>query len=142
MSEEERLVADIPSELKQLIDADSRTNKQVVISALWDEFGGQRASDIEREKREKEDRRTYLQEQVDERLGEIEELDQQIQALERKANRMQEDKSDLWDAAENAVTVVDGEIIEGEQYLAHHASNLNLSVEELRSELIQRCNDE
>lgn len=70
--------------------------------------------------------------------GHLERYNQIMERLESK----QDSKNDYWQAAKDAVTVVDGEIIEGEQYLAHHASNLNMTVEELRTELIERCNDE
>lgn len=145
MSDDEETVmfsGRIPKSLKQLIDADERTNQQVLRDALWDQFGGQRMSDIEREISEKERRLEVVDNEIQPRLNEKETLQNELEALRRKKDRVKEDKSELWEAAEEAVTVARGEIVEGEQYLAHHASNLNMTVEELRTELIERCNDE
>lgn len=75
MSDEERLVAEVPSSLKYLVDDDERTNKEIVISALETELGVQTEDSLavidrrikrledefEREKAELEDRRNRIE---------------------------------------------------------------------------------
>ena len=84
----ERLVAEIPAELKALVDADQRTNKQIVESALWREFGGERQGAIERRIDEKERRISILKSERNEREREIQEHKDQLSALQSKLGDM------------------------------------------------------
>jgi hypothetical protein len=68
---EERLVADIPSELKRLVKSDSRTIKEVVTAALWSEYGGKRDGALERQIRENQDRAAQAAHEIDNRIEEI-----------------------------------------------------------------------
>jgi len=82
--ETERLVAEIPPELKELVDADRRTNKEVVEAALWREFGGERVGALERRIDEKERRISMLESERNERDREIEQEREELEALENK----------------------------------------------------------
>ena len=85
MSEEKVMLSGrIPSELKELVDADRRNNQEVLRSALWREFGGERRSDIERRIEEKERRISMVRTERDERDREIETMEQELSALRRK----------------------------------------------------------
>ena len=91
MSEErERLVAEIPEDLKRLVDADKRTNKEIVEAALWREFGGERKGAIERRIEEKERRLSMVQSEKNERAREEDELKSEIDALKAKKNAVEE----------------------------------------------------
>jgi len=119
MSEsDERLVAEIPAELKQLVDADKRTNKEIVESALWREFGGKRQSVIEVQIEQKRSQIDALQSEREELTDEAERLKSEVTALEERAddiedehqsveddldsvlNQMEEDGTHMWPDAE------------------------------------------
>jgi NTP pyrophosphatase (non-canonical NTP hydrolase) len=144
MSDDEEMVmfsGRIPKSLKQLIDADQRTNQQVLQSALWDEFGGERVGDIENKLKEKQSRKQTLEQGIGWRSEELDDVEQEIEALERKKKRLETDKEELWQEALDVVTIANGEIIDGEKYLSHHASNLGITVKELRQGLVERYNE-
>jgi len=67
----ERLVAEIPVELKRHVDADRRTNKEVVIAALTTEYGGKRDGAIERQISENQDRALQAASEIEDRIDEI-----------------------------------------------------------------------
>lgn len=93
MSNDERtlLGARIPAELKQLVDADPRSNQRVVEEALWDEFGGERVSAVERELEEKRERLSLVQEEIGTREDERQTLEEEIRALEARRETIKED---------------------------------------------------
>lgn len=86
---EERLVAEIPGELKRLVDADSRSNKQVVIAALWNEFGGKKKNALETQKELKEQRLQALDEERNALDKNREKLVAEINALDAKIEETQ-----------------------------------------------------
>jgi len=87
MSEErERLVAEIPSELKALVDADERTNREIVEAALVTEFGGEKKAAIERRIEQRKQRISLLESEKNERSREIEEEEEEIERLRAKKN--------------------------------------------------------
>jgi len=67
----ERLVAEIPEELKRLADADERTNQEIVEAALWREFGGERKAALDRRIEEIENRLGMVKRERNERNREI-----------------------------------------------------------------------
>jgi len=87
--EEERLVAEIPGDLKRLVDADERTNKEIVEAALWREFGGERKAALDRRIEEKERRVSMIQSEKNERERELEEERQELEALKAKRENKQ-----------------------------------------------------
>lgn len=84
------LGARIDPDLKKLVDADPRDNQDIVAAALWDEFGGQRQSAIEK-RIEHKDRRIM---QIKKELGDLEEelsaVKHEKAALERQLEKMQD----------------------------------------------------
>jgi len=90
---EERIVAEIPAELKELVDTDKRTNKEIVEAALWREFGGQRKSALQRRIDEKERRISILESERNEREREIEEERQELEALQSKLETTEQEES-------------------------------------------------
>lgn len=82
--ETERLVAEIPEDLKRLVDADSRNNKKVVVDSLWREFGGRKEGALERRIEEIENRLSVVKRERNERNREIEGLKEDIQLLEKQ----------------------------------------------------------
>lgn len=86
------LSARVTEELKQLIDADSRTNQDVIESALWREFGGERLGVVERRIREKEKRLDVVQEEEEERVRERRELEKELEALRAKKETVENDE--------------------------------------------------
>lgn len=75
----------VPAELKALVDADSRTNQDIVQSALWREFGGEnRQSALERRIEEKENRIGMIERERNERERELERLRDDLEALRDK----------------------------------------------------------
>jgi len=105
--DEERLVAEIPSELKGLVDQDSRTNKEIVQAALWREFGGQRMSALERRIEEKQRRVSMIESEKNERQRELEEERQELEALREKYSaQKQERKEEREDKIAHAAAVL------------------------------------
>jgi chromosome segregation ATPase len=88
----ERLVAEIPSELKELVDADRRTNKEIVEAALWREFGGERKGALQRRVEEKRRRISMIETEKNERQRELEEERQALDALESKLEATQTER--------------------------------------------------
>lgn len=88
---EERLVAEIPESLKALVDADKRTNKEIVQAALWREFGGQRKGALERRIEEQKRRVSIIESERNERNRELEDAKQELEALEQKREMVEDD---------------------------------------------------
>lgn len=98
---EERLVADIPADLKRLIDADGRFNREVVEAALWREFGGEKKSAIEQRITEKEKRITVIENEIEKREKELEEERQELEALQAKLDEKSSNAEKVRDTLEN-----------------------------------------
>lgn len=80
----ERLVAEIPTELKELCETDRRSIREIVEAALWREFGGERKAALERRIEEKRRRISMIESERNERNRELEELRDELTALETK----------------------------------------------------------
>ena len=95
MSEErEMLSARVPSELKRLVDADQRSNQEVMEAALWREFGGQRKGAVERRIEEKERRLSMVTSERKERKREEEKIKEKIAALKEKKRAIEENNAE------------------------------------------------
>lgn len=100
-------MAEIPSELKELVDADRRSNKTVVIAALWREFGGERKGHMERRIEEKQQRITMLERERNERNREIAEEQEELEQLKTMLERMKtQAEREEEQAIEQAVKVI------------------------------------
>lgn len=100
------LSARVPPELKQLVDADSRKNQDVVEAALWREFGGERKAAIERRIDEKENRISIYKREKREREREIEQEKGELEALRAKAEKIDDTQGGLRDHWYNKVRQV------------------------------------
>jgi len=88
--DEEMLSARVPEDLKRLVDADERSNQEIVRAALWREFGGERKASVERRIEEKENRINMIRREKNEREREIEEEEQDLEALKAKVESIEE----------------------------------------------------
>jgi len=92
--ETERLVAEISPDLKNLVDADPRNNKEVVKAALWREFGGERQGALERRVEEKRKRISIVESERNERERELDEHRNELQALETRLENMEDENTE------------------------------------------------
>lgn len=107
-SEHVLLGARVEQSLKNLVDADGRTNQEVVNSALWKEFGGQRQSSLETRIEHKNRQIDAIQAEIDALKEERDKKVQERSALEDKLDRMDTaessyygDLDDILDAKES-----------------------------------------
>jgi len=129
---EERLVAEIPQELKDLVDADSRNNKEIVISALWGEFGGERVGALERRIEEKKNRISIIESERNERGRELDELKEQLEKLKRSKDQLEETTPDI----EEVAGELEGVPLEvGNPAIKNWAGKLNMTQKDLIAEL-------
>lgn len=129
----ERLVAEIPEELKELVDTDKRTNREIVEAALWREFGGQRKGALERRIDEKERRISILESERNERERELEEEQTELRALRSKLETMQSEK-----ATERENVLQRAEMIPADPshpFVQEHADDVDMTPEELAEEI-------
>jgi len=131
--ETEMLSARIPSELKDLVDADSRTNQDVVKSALWSEFGGERMGELETRIDEKETRINVVQNEINSRDNELQELRKELNALREKYEEMQTEEAELLQEARE--TLEPGQFYPENPAVENWADKLDMSPEELIEEL-------
>lgn len=132
MSEDrEMLGARVPSELKQLVDADPRTNQEIVEAALWREFGGKRKGAIERRIDELRERKSVIQSEVDARQEELDELGELIESLRQDLESAEEDKREkVRNAAETMNWLPPGELTQA--ITENWASNTGLAPSEFK----------
>jgi len=90
---EERLVAEIDGELKELVKSDPRTIKEIVESSLNREFQTSENAAIQRRLDEKKQRKATLQREINERQAELAEVTDEINRLKSLLER-QEEKED------------------------------------------------
>jgi len=148
----ERLVAELPPELKRLVDADSRTNKEVVEAALWREFGGERLGSLERRIEEKQDRINMIQREKNERERELEQEQEELEALRLKHEQLEKEetvgrkqKEELWAEAESAIQIerMGGlrVIVSPDSHVETWADRLEMPVDAFRAELKERTGE-
>lgn len=94
MSGEKRLHVHIDNELKRLVDADSRTNKEVVNAELWRAFGGQKQGALEKRIALKDQKLEVLEREKRQILNEIQEVKQEKQALQEQVEELEEESAD------------------------------------------------
>jgi len=123
----------VPSELKDLVDADSRDNQEVIRAALWREFGGERKSDLERQLHEKKKRETVVENEMTNRQEELSDLREEINALEKRLNKQKSEEEaklkQALDTLENVPWEPDNPAIQS------NAEELGIEPEQLIEEL-------
>lgn len=104
MSDRVMLGVRIDPTLKQMIDADPRTNEEVASAALWDEFGGRRKAAVEKRIEHKDRRIAQIKDEIADLESELSAVEQERLSLQNKLEEMQgsdeqyqEDIDDLLD---------------------------------------------
>jgi chromosome segregation ATPase len=100
----ERLVAEVPEELKRLVDADKRTNREIVEAALWTEFGGEKEAAIDRRIEEKKKRISLIKSERNERNRELEEQREELKTLQTKKEKLSQEEENHWKEAVENIT--------------------------------------
>ncbi len=93
MSEDVQFFARIPRNLKQLIDSDERTNKEVAKTAFWREFGGERQELIDMKISQKEDEEEMILQHINELKEDLEDVREEKQALLSKREELEEEQN-------------------------------------------------
>lgn len=83
-------VEDIDEDLWELLDADSRTKKDIVEAALWSEFGGRKKSALEAKKQHKLEQLQAIEKEIESEKEDKQRVRSEIEALESKIQRMDE----------------------------------------------------
>lgn len=94
----------IPEDLKALVDADPRDNQEVLRSALWREFGGERKGALERRIEEKERRISMIESEKEQRENELQEERRELEALQSKLDEKVSEENQLLNEAEEALS--------------------------------------
>jgi len=93
MTEKVQTKVYLPPDVKAMLDADSRSNSDVVEAALITEFGGERETALERRVEEKQRRKSNLESEMNERRREIETVEEEIRGLKERLETQQEQRS-------------------------------------------------
>lgn len=88
MNDEQRFHVHLDTDLKQLVDADPRTNKEVTHAALWREFGGERKAAIDMRIEHMERREKMVRSEMEDLEEELNQIKSEKQALEHKREEM------------------------------------------------------
>lgn len=137
----ERLVAEIPSDLKGLVDADPRDNKEVVIAALWREFGGKRKGVLERRIEEKKRRLSIIESERNERQRELTETKQELENLQERYEAAKSEEAREEEQLTQACEALEGVNLTPEhQQVQFLAKELGITKETLIQEVEARRN--
>ena len=139
MSEDvEMLSARVPAELKRLVDADERTNQQVVEAALWREFGGERKASIERRIEEKENRINMIEREKNERERELERETTELEALKVKRDKIEGKEEEQHSAALRRCEQIPADPTH--PFIKEQAENVDMTPEEFAREVAETFN--
>lgn len=130
----------IPAELKALVDADRRTNQEVVEAALWTEFGGESKGAVDRRINEIDRRIEAVETERQNRDREIEELRNKKESLQTKKSQMQEARDSL--VAQCADTLAYLPEDETDPAVVNWAEKADMTPEAFYAELTQVMDDE
>lgn len=90
-SEDRDMIAGrVPTELKKLVDADQRSNQDVLEAALWREYGGEKLGALDRRIEEQKQYIAMKESQYNERGRELEDAREELEALKAKRERVEE----------------------------------------------------
>lgn len=107
MSGKSQVKVYLPEELHDLLNADQRSNSEVVESALWREFGGERKAALDRRIEEKKNRVALIESEKNERERELQTERDELEALKAKREQATAQKEELKAEAQEALTVLD-----------------------------------
>lgn len=141
MTEKVQTKVYLPPELKDLLDADTRSNSDAVEAALWREYGGQKSESIDRRVEQQRQKVNAVRSQRNERDRELQEEVQKLRALEAKQEQIQE----ATETAHEVLTeFVDGMKQSGEYVFADHEDVAELANKHFdgdRDKTIQRLKE-
>jgi len=89
MSDEVMMGVRLPRELKNLVDADSRTNQEVVRAALWREFGGRKKSALEAKKEHKLQQLEAIKAEIESERDDLERVRQEVEAIDSQIEKVE-----------------------------------------------------
>lgn len=95
MSEEVMLSGRVPEELKKLVDADPRTNQEIIQAALWKEFGGKRQSVVEQQIDHKQEQLKSIRDEKADLTDAAADLETEIRALKERLAELDNDSNEL-----------------------------------------------
>lgn len=139
----ERLVAEIPSGLKRLVDSDSRTNKQLVISGLEEQLGSEDVAELERKLQRERNRLAVDKEELVDLKEKIKEREDKIDRLQERIEQVTTRKDEDIKAAANAMDVVElnstnGPVVMNDrEFLEREADRVGCTVKELKEAAIE-----
>lgn len=111
VSEEVQLKVRVPAELKQLVDADTRTNKDVVQSALWDHFGGRKKSALETKKQHKLDELRAIKASIESEEDDRDRVLQEINAIDSQLEKVNDHEEGYVNACDDLLDQLEAEEI-------------------------------
>lgn len=131
-----QLGVEVSGELKNLVDADARTNRDVVEAALWREFGGVGKSGIQQRIEEVENRISLYESEIADRKQEIDTERQRLQSYREELHERQTTLERVLDEASNALTPE--AMTDVNPAIENWAAKTDLSPEEFLKELKER----
>jgi len=130
------LSARVPTELKDMVDADPRTNQEVVEAALWGEFGGPRLSALERQKEELLRRRQQLEHERNERDREIDRVDNELSKVTAKIEKQRDKQERKEQRLDDVADILEGVPLDPDNPAVQtQAKKLDLTPDELITKL-------
>lgn len=97
MTDEERLIAEIPAHLKERVDVDGKTNKEVVTEALQVYYGvadGDGLQALRHRLEQEKERKEQLRREKERKEQKLEETDENIERLQSQLEQFTEDLDD------------------------------------------------
>jgi len=108
---EQQFRVNLDTDLKRLVDADPRTNKEVTHAALWREFGGERKAAIDMRIEHMERREKMVQSEMEDLQEELAQIQSEKEALLNKREEMMtKDEAYEQDLVELLTQLEEGEI--------------------------------
>jgi Skp family chaperone for outer membrane proteins len=95
MSDKSQVKVYLPEDLHDLLNADSRSNSEVVEAALWREFGGKKKAALEQRSDELRQRISMVQRERNDRERELEELQNALQDVKTQLSERQSRKEQI-----------------------------------------------
>jgi len=131
----ERLVADIPKQLKELMKADPRTIREITESALNREFQTAKTAALERRIEEKRSRLNQLEHERNERQREIAEVEDDLSRLEATLERAENSGPTIDDAVDALSGISSHNLTVDNEAVKNWADKLDMPRESLLSEV-------
>jgi septal ring factor EnvC (AmiA/AmiB activator) len=139
MSDEVLLGVRVPGELKQLLDADDRTNKEIVQAALWREFGNTEKTTLERKIDELESRIRITENERNERDRELDTLREKREAMQQRLESLESQQQTQNQIREQWFDKLRGIPADEDMAMVHRvADELDMTRQEVVAEMEER----